>query len=504
MRRVDSGIEIDFQGLLCYYTSDKFRPSACLRHRVEDVRCSEAFRQLLEGMLLGHLFILTGRRFSGRFCLQDFAKYVSLNILGMLGISCYILADTFFVANALGATGLAALNLSISIYSIIQGVGLMMGIGGASRFGILKSQREEQKAESVFATSIKAGIIAGFIFTAIGLLGSGNLALILGADASTLPLTKTYLMVILCFAPFFITNNVVLAFVRNDQNPKLSMIAMLAGSFSNIILDYVFMFPLGMGMFGAAFATGLAPIISLAILSMHFVNKNQFAFLRKKIVWHALPDLFSLGISSFIIEVSSAVVLITYNLVILGLEGNFGVAAYGIVANLALVVAAVFSGLAQGAQPLFSKYYGLQNRPMLRKIYKYALFTALLLAVVIYLGTIFSADGIISLFNSESHFKIAQLAKEGLLIYFFGFFFIGLNMVTAMFLSATEKPQAAFIVSILRGFVLIIPLVVALSSFLEMTGVWLAFVFSELITNFASAYFGKERARTALLAQAKN
>jgi Na+-driven multidrug efflux pump len=141
---------------------------------------------------------------------------------------------------------------------------------------------------------------------------------------------------------------------------------------------------------------------------------------------------------------------------------------------------------------------------MLRKIYKYALFTALLLAVVIYLGTIFSADGIISLFNSESHFKIAQLAKEGLLIYFFGFFFIGLNMVTAMFLSATEKPQAAFIVSILRGFVLIIPLVVALSSFLEMTGVWLAFVFSELITNFASAYFGKERARTALLAQAKN
>ena len=86
----------------------------------------------------------------------------------MLGISCYILADTFFVAKALGATGLAALNLSISIYSIIQGVGLMMGSGGASRLGILKSQREEQKAESVFATSIKAGIIAAFIFTAIG------------------------------------------------------------------------------------------------------------------------------------------------------------------------------------------------------------------------------------------------------------------------------------------------------------------------------------------------
>ena len=215
MRRVDSGIEIDFQGLLCYYTSDKFRPSACLRHRVEDVRCSEAFRQLLEGMLLGHLFILTGRRFSGRFCLQDFAKYVSLNILGMLGISCYILADTFFVAKALGATGLAALNLSISIYSIIQGVGLMMGIGGASRFGILKSQREEQKAECVRYLS-KAGNIAGFIFTAIGLLGS-NLALIFGcrfinpASYQNISYVK-YFTLRLSSSPTIM----VLAFVRND------------------------------------------------------------------------------------------------------------------------------------------------------------------------------------------------------------------------------------------------------------------------------------------------
>ena len=111
------------------------------------------------------------------------------------------------------------------------------------------------------------------------------------------------------------------------------MIAMLTGSFSNIILDYIFMFPLGMGMFGAAFATSLAPIISICILLSHFIKKkNKFVIIKNKMVWTTIPDIFSLGSSAFIIEISSAIVLITFNLVILGLEGNLGVAAYGIVA----------------------------------------------------------------------------------------------------------------------------------------------------------------------------
>ena len=95
---------------------------------------------------------------------------------------------------------------------------------------------------------------------------------VLGADSSTLTMSKTYLTTILCFAPFFIMNNILIAFVRNDNNPNLSMIAMLTGSFSNIVLDYIFMFPLKMGIFGAAFATGLAPIISMGILTLHFTR----------------------------------------------------------------------------------------------------------------------------------------------------------------------------------------------------------------------------------------
>ena len=426
--------------------------------------------------------------------LRNFAKYVSLNILGMIGLSCYILADTYFVSKALGSTGIAALNLSISIYSVIHGVGLMIGIGGATRFSILKSQSKDKKASVVFSSAIKLGVMAGVILAIIGLFGAKHLAIALGADRLTLPLTKTYLTTILFFAMFFIINNIVLAFVRNDNNPNLSMIAMLAGSFSNIVLDYVFMFPLGMGMFGAAFATALAPIISICILLFHFVSKkNAFAFLKSKLQWGFIPDIFSLGLSAFIIEISSAVVLVTFNLVILGIEGNLGVAAYGIVANLALVGIAVFTGLAQGIQPLTSKYYGLKKYDMVRKVRKYALLTSVSIAMIIYTCVILYSDSIICIFNSEHNMGIARIAETGLKIYFTGFFFVGINIVAAMFSSATEDTRGAFFISIARGVVIIVPLVLVLSKILDMAGVWSAFVFTEILVTILVIYLTKKR-----------
>ncbi|HKL80630.1 MAG TPA: MATE family efflux transporter [Mobilitalea sp.] len=416
----------------------------------------------------------------GKNIFRNFVKYVSLNVLGMIGLSCYILADTFFVSKALGATGLAALNFSISIYSVIHGIGLMIGIGGATRYSILRSQNEDKRANIVFTTCMKLGIVLGIILAIIGIFGSKSLATLLGADISTLPLTKTYLTTILCFSPFFIVNNILLAFVRNDNNPKLSMIAMLTGSFMNIVLDYIFMFPLGMGMFGAAFATGLAPIISISIMSIHFIKgKNNFSFINTKIIWISIYDILTLGLAAFIAEVSSAVVLITFNLVILRLKGNTGVASYGIVANLALVGVSIFTGIAHGIQPIVSNGYGMNNYVVIKKVMKYALITSLSIASFIYLAVFYNADKIIGIFNNEQNLEVAQIAKTGLQIYFLGFFFAGLNIIIAMYLSATERPMYAFIISISRGCIIIVPLVLLLSSILNMTGIWLAFVLAE-------------------------
>lgn len=421
--------------------------------------------------------------------LKDFSKYVSLNVLGMIGLSCYILADTFFVSKALGATGIAALNLSISVFSIINGVGLMLGIGGATRYSILQSQQETKRANDVFTTSIKMGLIIGLIFLLIGLFASDDIARLLGANYTTFPLTKTYLMTILCFAPFFILNNILVAFIRNDHNPKLAMIAMLSGSIANIFLDYIFMFPLGMGMFGAAFATSLAPIIGIAVSSIHFIKgKNSLLFTRCKITLSRMVDIAVLGLSAFVNEISSAITLITFNLVILRLEGNLGVASYGIIANLALIGIAIFNGIAQGIQPLVSKGYGQRNVYLLKKVIKTALITSLTIATIIYVITFAYSDGIIGIFNSEGSVEIARMAKIGLRIYFIGFFFAGTNIIVAMYLSATESAKDAFLISIARGCVIIVPMVLLLSKIWDMTGIWLAFVVTEIIVAVYSIY----------------
>lgn len=420
---------------------------------------------------------------------KDFSKYVSLNILGMIGVSFYILADTYYIAKALGATGIAALNFAIPVFSIILGIGLMIGIGGAARFGILKSRNKHKEAEAVFAGALKLGTLVGLLFAVLGLFGSKALSSILGADAVTLPLTHAYMATIMVFAPFFILNNTVLAFVRNDNNPRLAMLAMIGGSVSNVILDYIFLFPLKMGMFGAAFATSLAPIISLGILSIHFAKKkSRPAILKHKLTRPAIKDILNLGSSTFIMEVSSAVVLTTFNLLILGLEGNKGVAAYGIVANIAFVAVAIFTGLGQGVQPLISKYYGLKDRKTVRRVNRYALLTAGFIAALIYLGTFFNSEALIGLFNNENDPVILRLADSGMKIYFLGFFFVGINVVTAMILSATEKGRAAFVLSVLRGLAVIVPMAILLSSLWGMTGIWSSFVLSELIVAGFALY----------------
>ncbi|MEK6265909.1 MAG: MATE family efflux transporter, partial [Clostridium sp.] len=163
---------------------------------------------------------------------KTFLRYVYTNIIGMIGLSCYILADTFFISKEFGADGLTSLNLAISIYSFINATGLMIGIGSATKYSIYKAQNKHNKANTTFTNSIKMGVLAGILFLLIGLFGSSVLSSLLGANKNTFDMTNTYLKTILFFAPFFILNNIFIAFIKNDGNPKLSMAGMLIGSFS--------------------------------------------------------------------------------------------------------------------------------------------------------------------------------------------------------------------------------------------------------------------------------
>lgn len=277
-------------------------------------------------------------------CIREFSRYTVLSVLGTLGVSCYILADTFFVSKGLGTSGLAALNIAIPAYNFIHGTGLMIGMGGATKFSVCKSQGNQMLVDKIYTNTIYLAVLFSIAFMLPGFFCPRQLAFVLGADMTILEMTAVYLRWLLLFSPAFILNDVLLCFVRNDANPQLAMCAMLIGSFFNVIMDYIFIFPLHMGIFGAVFATGISPVISILMMTLHWMkNRNSFHFAGRGICMKVVQWDLSLGFPSLIAQISSGIVMITFNSIILKLEGNTGVAAYGIIANISLVVVAIYT-----------------------------------------------------------------------------------------------------------------------------------------------------------------
>ena len=384
---------------------------------------------------------------------KQFFKYVSQNIFGLLGTSCYILADTYFIAQAAGTDGVTLLNLCLPIYNFIFAIGSMIALGSATRYAIAKAQNDA-RGQRYFSNAILCAVLASIPWMMAGVFAPGALLRLMGGDAGIVALGIPYARIFLLFTPFFMCNYIVSAFVRNDGDPSLAMVATLSGSLFNVVFDYIFMFPLGLGLAGAALATAVSPIISIAICSRHFLKKeNTLQFVRQLPSARLLGQSCQLGISGFVGELSSGVTTTVFNFLLLGLAGNVGVAAYGVVANFALVATAIFNGVAQGAQPLVSRCYGQNDHAGARKLLLLGSGTVLVLAAVLYAAVFGLTDTLVSWFNSENSVQMAQYAHTGMRMYFVGYFFAGFNMMAAGYLSAVNRPVEASITSICRGMV---------------------------------------------------
>ena len=411
-----------------------------------------------------------------------FAKYTSLNVIGMIGMSVYILADTFFIANGVGANGLTALNLALPIFNIVNGTGLMLAMGGATKYNVCKSRGDSHGMDSAFVNTMYAAAFFSAVYMLCGALFSTQIASTLGANSEVLESTAIYLKVIMLFSPGFIFNNIAIAFVRNDGAPGLSTAAMTVGSLSNIVMDYIFIYPLALGIFGAVLATGFSPCISMLILSSHKIKgKNGFHFRRMAPSFKVIGNVAALGAPSLVTELSVGVVILVFNMIILRLAGNIGVAAYGVVSNMSLVVSSVYTGVAQGMQPLSSRAHGEGNFKAACKFFKYACVTAVLGSAVMYPLLAIFANPITSAFNSENNAILQQIAVQGLRLYYTAAPFLGFNVVLTVFLTSVENPRPAHVLSVLRGVAVIVPIAFALSAAFGMAGVWCSFPASEFI-----------------------
>lgn len=431
--------------------------------------------------------------------LQEFGKYVSQSVFSQLGVSCYILADTYFISKGVGADGLTALNLAIPVFSVMNGCGFMLGIGSGTKYGIMKGTGNEKRGDVLFTSSLCVVTVLAVIFMLIGLLAADPITVLVGANAEVYDMTRTYLQVILLFSPMFMINNLLGAMIRNDGNTSLAMTAMLSGCLFNIVFDYIFVFPMGLGLFGAVLATAVAPIISILILLQHFVKKkNQFRLIRVRPDVRLVASAAGLGVPSLVTEVSSGLVIAVFNLLILGLAGNVGVAAYGVVANISIVVIAIYNGIAQGVQPLLSREYGRSQEKNVHRFLGCAMKLTVVLAIVIYVGIYWNADEIAMIFNSGRDMDLQRIAVEGLKIYFTACPFVGANILLAIYFAATDQAAPAQMISLLRGLIVIVPLAFIMANVAGLTGVWMTFPLTELVVCVVACGLYKKMKRTYL------
>lgn len=413
--------------------------------------------------------------------LKRFSKYVCQSVAGMIGISVYILADTFFISFYSGADGLAVLNMILPVFGMMYAIGSMIGIGSATRYGISKAKGEE--SDHYFTQSVSWTLLFSIPFVLTGIFVPDKFLALLGADASLVELGKTYLRIILVVAPLFMCNYSVTAFARNDHATSTVMAGSLAGSAFNIVFDYIFIFPVGLGFSGAALATAFCPAVTILTCSTHYLSKKcEIGFKWKKLSVRHLISCCQLGVSAFVGEISSAVITFIFNMLILGLTRSTGVAAYGVVANLSLVGMSIMNGMAQGAQPLISESFGKGASNEVKKLLGWALKSVIAVEIVLVALVWIFTDPFIAVFNSENNQLLQEYAHTGLRLYFLGFLFAGVNIMLVAYFSATANARPAILGSLLRGVIAIGICAIILSRIFGMNGIWLSFLASEVIT----------------------
>ena len=419
--------------------------------------------------------------------------YVVRNVVATLGMSLYVLIDTLFISIAAGALGLTTLNLVLPLFNVFNGVGLLLGVGGATIFSLNKVLHPE-RIRDLYSQLIIFAATLGIVLAVLLNVFATPVGNFLGANDQTRRMAIIYLRICAWSGPLYMCNYISINFIRNDGNPTLTMKATLTETLSVIVIDWFFIFGCGLKMEGAALAVLFSPLISLIVLSRH----RHFAGRQLQLHW-ARPQLANLGrsaklgVAAALNELSTGVSIYFFNHVLLQLADNYAVAAYGVISNIAIVVLAIANGVALGVQPIASREYGQHHFTNVTTALKMGTLITLLLATISFVILVTFKLPIIEAFNTAHSAQLVSYARVGLPIYFTSTFFSALNLLFILFLTAINAARASFTLSILRGYVILLPAILILAALVGINGVWSAVPVTEFLVCIIASLLVRQR-----------
>lgn len=402
-----------------------------------------------------------------------YRKYLIPTMISMVMYSAFIFADMFFVSKGVGKTGLAALNISLPIFTMFSTFALMLGVGGAVTSTILQNEGKTEESKKTFSLIMVTNMIISITIMILMLLNTEKLAYILGSNDEILPYAVDYIFPIIFSIPFYFFNGSMTILIRSDGNPKLAMAAGLAGNFTNIVLDWLFVMVFHMGMFGAGLATAIGTVLNCFILMIHFKSLNNTLKFTKhffdiKLLFRIMKN----GFGAAVLEVSTGLTIFLTNRTLMSIGNADSVAIYTVLSNTSYIAKNLFSGVAQSAQPLISSYTAKKEYDNLNMITRIGLLTAFIIGLILTLFMSTFSKGVITFFVSSE----ANIIKEGVpavRIFYSLFSVLGMNTMIMYFFQSMEKSFLSLTVSFLRGILFIIMGLMILPVFFGVTGVWL-------------------------------
>lgn len=411
---------------------------------------------------------------------KEFARFAIPAVIGMVVSSLYNIVDGIFVGQGVGELGLGAINIVYPFIMLEIAITMLIAIGGANQFSKNRGRGDKSKANNIFLQSMVLLVTIGLILNILVLTFTTTTCRLLGANDQLLPYAKEYIWWIALFGIIYMPGLGLSIFVRNDNAPRRELFGTISGTVVNVVLDYLFIMVFGMGMAGAAIATGIGQTISVLIFCTHFLQDKRTLKITKP-YWNLtdIKQLMTSGLPTFLMEFSQSAVSFSFNLVLLSRIGATGVSYYSIVMYICSIFNMVLIGLTQGAQPIMSYNYGKKNHSEVEQIHKLATHTALVCTTIIYIGIFFFGGALAKIFVSNNP-ELTAMAAKMMRYYFLAFFPIGITLINILYFQITEKNTQAILLSILRcvGFIQIFLLI--LPFIFGEVGIYLSFFAGEV------------------------
>lgn len=403
-------------------------------------------------------------------------------VLALLLNSAYVVVDGLFVARLIGRDALAAVTVGVPVMEVLIALSMLVSVGSGVLISRHQGRGEHAKARDIFNVAFRAMLVFSLVVGAIGLLLHRQIGGWIGGTPEIMPMVDTYLAFLFGLSPFLMFSFGLGTWARNDGKPKLALLAMGIGALTNIVLDYVFIAWFDWGVGGAAFATGLGPVVSCAVLLPHFLKgKGTLFFEKVKVTLADMKAILFSGIPSFFMEFSLGLTTMCMNIAVSHHFGSLGLAAYGVVGYVALIGLTIYLGMAEGIQPLFSFYHGRGDTPAVRYLLRLSQLVCIVSGVLFYGLQLVGAKVPATIFGGTDT-SLVDLSVYAMHLYFPALFASGMNIQYASCLQSLGYWKPSAIISMLRALVLLAAMLICLPLLFGSNSIWYAVPVTEMLT----------------------